>query len=137
MLRLMGIILVIMALVIAIVPQFTTCESQGKAITLANGNTVPMKCKWTARAELGTAVPLLAVGTLLTINRRRGSLSSLSLLGIILGLIVMLIPTYLIGVCQTLMVCHTIMKPVLLSAGGVVTAASLVGLWFSRRMDQA
>ena len=136
MLKLFGITILVMALIIAIVPQFTTCESQGKAITLANGTTVPMKCKWTAQAELGTSVPLFAVGALMTTSRRKESRLSLSLLGIILGVIVMLIPTYLIGVCQTLMVCHTIMKPVLLTAGGVVTGASLAGLWISRRAEQ-
>jgi hypothetical protein len=134
--KLFGITVLIMALIIAIVPQFTTCESQGKAITLANGTTVPMKCKWTAQAELGTSVPLFAVGALTIAGRRRESRLSLSLLGIILGVIVMLIPTYLIGVCQTLMVCHTIMQPVLLTAGGVVTGAGLAGLLASRRAEQ-
>jgi len=134
--RVLGITLLIMALIIGIVPQFTTCESQGKAITLANGTTVPMKCKWTAQAELGASLPLLAVGTLVITNRRKESRRNLSILGISLGILVLLIPTILIGVCQTLMVCHTIMKPVLLTAGGVVTAVSLVGLLTSRRMDQ-
>ena len=133
--KLFGITLVIMVMIIAIVPQFTTCESQGKAITLANGTTVPMKCKWTAQAELGTSVPLFAVGALMTVSRRNEGRLGLSLLGIILGAIVMLIPTYLIGVCQTLMVCHTIMKPVLLTAGGVVTGVSLAGLLASRRAE--
>jgi hypothetical protein len=136
MLKLFGVTVLIMALIIAIVPQFTTCESQGKAITLDNGTIVPMKCKWTAQAELGTSVPVFAVRALMTTNRRKESRLSLSLLGIILGVIVMLIPTYLIGVCQTLMVCHTIMKPVLLTAGGVVTGTSLAGLWISRRAEQ-
>jgi hypothetical protein len=136
MLKLLGIAILVTALIIAIVPQFTTCESQGKAITLANGTTIPMKCKWTAQAELGMSVPLLAVGALLTTNRRKESRLSLSILGIVLGMVVMLIPTYLIGVCQTLMACHTIMKPVLLAAGGVVTGASLGGLWVSQRAER-
>ena len=131
--RVLGITLLIMALIIGIVPQFTTCESQGKAITLANGTTVPMKCKWTAQAELGASLPLLAVGTLVITNRRKESRRNLSILGISLGILVLLIPTILIGVCQTLMVCHTIMKPVLLTTGGIVTATSLAGLWVSQR----
>jgi hypothetical protein len=135
MLKLFGITVLIMALIIAIVPQFTTCESQGESMTLANGTTVPMKCLWTARAELGTSIPLFAVGTLMIISRRKESSRNLSILGIILGVIVMLFPTYLIGVCETLMPCHTVMKPVLLTAGGVVTAVSLAGLWISRRAE--
>jgi len=49
--------LVALALGTAIVPQFTDCASQGKAITLANGKTVEMKCHWTARAEIAVGRP--------------------------------------------------------------------------------
>ena len=42
-------LIIVLALVIGIVPQFTDCQSHGRAIALANGTTVPMKCHWTAR----------------------------------------------------------------------------------------
>lgn len=126
-----GIVLVILALFIAILPQFTTCESQGKYITLANGSTIPMKCSWTAKAELAVGVPLFAVGAMMSFNRRRDNLLSLSVLGTILGVAVLLLPTTLIGVCSSNMLCNTVMKPALLASGGLVTAISLGGLWVS------
>ena len=56
--RVLGIVLVIFALGIAIVPHFTDCFSQGSVLKLANGNTQPMKCHWTAQAEIAVGVPL-------------------------------------------------------------------------------
>ncbi len=137
MLRLLGATLLIMALVTAVLPQFTTCESQGKAITLANGTTVPMKCKWTARAELGIAVPILAVGVLMTTASRKESSRNLSILGAILGIAVLLIPTTLIGVCQSLMLCHTVMQPALLTTGSIILAASLAGWVVSSKSQKS
>ena len=63
--KVLGTILVVLALVIGIEPQFTECQSQGKSLALANGKTVPMKCHWTARAEWVPAIPLVAVGAMM------------------------------------------------------------------------
>jgi hypothetical protein len=53
----------------------------------------------------------------------------LTILGIVLGAVVMLIPTQLIGVCgMSTHICAATMKPTLLILGGVVTAASIAGL---------
>jgi hypothetical protein len=126
-----GIVIVVLALLVAILPQFTTCESQGKYITMANGMTTPMKCSWTAKAELAVGVPLFAVGAMMAFNRRKENFLSLSVLGVILGVAVLLLPTSLIGVCSSNMLCNTVMKPTLLAAGGLVTSISLGGLWVS------
>ena len=37
----------LLALVIGIVPFLTDCQSQGRALTLQTGRTIPMKCHWT------------------------------------------------------------------------------------------
>ena len=102
--------IIIFGLVVGIVPQFTDCQSQGRAIELANGRTIPMKCHWTARAEIAVAGPLLAVGGFLGFSRRKESLRALSILGIFLGVFAILIPTYLIGVCASFdMLCNSLM----------------------------
>ena len=44
--------ILVLAIVIGVVPQFTDCQSQGRALALTNGKTVPMKCHWTAQAAL-------------------------------------------------------------------------------------
>lgn len=123
--NLIGIAIIVFALAIAIVPQQTTCESNGKFLTLANGNTLPMKCSWSAKAEIAAGVPLLAVGVMMITSRRKESLKNLSIMGAILGAFVMAIPTNLIGVCSSQMPCNLIMKPSLVGLGAVATAASL------------
>jgi hypothetical protein len=128
-------VLVAIALVIAIVPAFTDCQSQGKSIKLANGMTVPMKCHWSARAEIGVAAPLLVVGAMLPFTRRKSSLFSLSILGAVLGVIAILIPGTLIGVCSTGMPCHTVMQPTLFVMGGLAIAASAGNIWVSRHAN--
>ncbi len=129
----LGIAMIVLALAIAIVPAFTDCQSQGKAITLANGSTIPMKCHWTGIAEIATGVPLLAVGAMMIPARRKSNILSLSILGIILGIFVVLLPNSLIGVCQTSMLCKTVMKPALTVLGSLAIVGSLGGLVFMRK----
>ena len=99
--------LIVLALLIGVVPQFTDCQSQGKAIQLPNGGTVPMKCHWTALAEIAVAVPLLVSGIFLFFSRQRESRRNAALMSSVLGFLVMLLPALLIGVCaKPDMVCH-------------------------------
>jgi hypothetical protein len=128
-----GAILVALALVIGIVPQFTDCLAQGSAIELPNGNILPMRCHWTRQAEVAVAFPLAIVGILVLISRRRQTLRALSFVGIALGVAAILLPTYLIGVCASDdMICSMLMKPTLLFAGVLTAATSLVGLVYLR-----
>jgi hypothetical protein len=134
--RIIAAIIIIFGLVVGIAPQFTDCNSQGRAIELANGRTIPMKCHWSAQAEIAVAGPLLAVGGLMGFSRRKESLRALSILGILLGAFVILIPTYLIGVCSNFeMICNSLMKPTLIFGGTVVLVASLVGLGLVSRVE--
>jgi len=129
-------ILVILALAIAIVPQFTDCESQGKSIQLPSGKTIPMRCHWTSQAELATAGPMLVLGGLMFTNKRKEALRNLAILGIVLGVFVVLLPTYLIGVCDNnAMLCNNLMKPVLIFSGTLAAVASLVALGLSGRPE--
>jgi len=132
----LGAFLILLALIVGAVPLFTDCQSQGKALTLANGRTIPMKCHWTATAEIAMAVPLLVVGGLMTFNRRQETLRALSIVGIVLGVFVILLPTNLIGVCMNPdMLCNSVMKPTLILAGALITAASLVVLIILRKEE--
>jgi hypothetical protein len=124
--KIAAVLMIIIALTIGIVPQFTDCESQGRTLTLANGREIPMKCHWTAQAEVGLAIPLMAVGSLLTFSKRKESFRNLSIMGAVLGAFVILLPTALIGVCgNPEMICNSIMKPFLILTGSLVTALSL------------
>jgi hypothetical protein len=136
--KVLAVSIVVLAIVIGIVPLFFNCQHDGKALVLANGREVPMKCYWTARASLLVAVPLLAVGLLLAFSRQRETQRALALLGAIAGILVILLPTWLIGVCQHAGAsCSLVMRPVLILAGVLVIVLSLVSVAASaRRAEQ-
>ena len=129
-------IIIVLALLIAIVPQFTDCESQGKMLTLQSGKQVSMKCHWTARAEIAVGVPLLAVGLLMLASKRKESIRNLGIVGALLGLMAVLLPGVLIGVCgNDDMICNSLMDPALVLMGIVVIVASLAAIWLSRSRE--
>jgi len=136
--KVIGVLLIILALVIGIVPQFTDCLAQGSVITMPNGNTMPMRCHWTRQAEVAVALPLLAVGVLMIVSKRRQTLRALSVVGLLLGASAILIPAYLIGVCAgEEMICSMLMKPTLIFAGVLTVAASAAGLVYLRGPEEA
>jgi hypothetical protein len=136
-LKVMGIVLIIVSLVIAIVPQFTDCYSQGSQIDLGNGKFIPMKCHWTAMGEIAVAVPLLAVGILMFVAKRKETFYILSILGLILSALIILLPSQMIGVCaMPTHICVSTMKPILLISGVVAIIASLIAIFFTTRVKE-
>jgi hypothetical protein len=127
-------VLVVLALVSAIVPQFADCQSQGRALTLADGRTVPMKCHWTSEASLATAVPLAMLGGLIFFSKRKETQRALAILGAVLGLFLILLPTALIGVCASPdMICNSLMRPTLIFTGILTMVTSGIALVLSLR----
>lgn len=132
--KLMSVVIIAFALVIGIVPLFTDCLSQGRSLTTSTGMNVPMKCHWTALAEIGIAIPLGLVGFFNMTSKRKETLNTLSAFGVTLGALAILFPTVLIGVCaNSMMMCRMIELPVLIFSGIVVIAASLVNLFGAPR----
>jgi uncharacterized membrane protein HdeD (DUF308 family) len=124
-----GIILIIFGLMIAIIPQFSSCHSLGSDITLQNGTKLPMKCYWTGQSELIVGALLLIIGILMIIGKRKETQLFLSIMGIFLGIAALLLPTYLIGVCaDPTHICNTILKTTLLILSPLVIIDSLAGL---------
>jgi hypothetical protein len=137
MFKFLGVVLIVLAVAIAVVPTFTDCQSQGSVITMANGSTTPMKCHWTGVAELGMAIPLVGVGIMMMASRRKETLSYLSVTGIVLAGVMIALPDGLIGVCANpTHVCVTAMKPALNSLGALVALGGIVGLIQSRRIKE-
>lgn len=130
--KISGVFLTAISFIVGIVPQFTACAFFGKSIALQDGRTIPMKCLWSARAEIGIAAGIFALGALMFTSKRLETRRYLSIVGIVLGAFTMLVPSELIGVCATpMMLCHSVMLPTMLTTGGLVTAVSIMGLVYS------
>ena len=134
-----AVIIILLAVVVGVVPQLTDCQSQGRSIELPGGRSLPMKCHWTARAEIALAVPLLLCGVSLLVSRRKESRRQQAVLMTALGLSVAMVPTVLIGVCaKPDMACYALMKPTLTLAGILVAAlGALCFLLASRQKEGA
>ena len=125
--KIIAVVLIVSGLVTIFVPSFYTCQAHGHAIQLPGGKSIPMKCLWTARAEIGMGVLLLAVGIFLFISRTLESRRFLSFLVLILGIFILLLPTTIIGICiNPDMPCVVLMKPILLLIGVVTVALGIV-----------
>ena len=124
--KFLGASVILLALVIAIVPVFSDCLSQGRALTTKDGKTVPMKCHWTGIAEIGLAVPLAIAGIFSLRKQRKDTSRILAVIGMAAGLMALLFPTVLIGTCAVpTMMCNLVMKPTLLASGILIIAASI------------
>jgi hypothetical protein len=148
--KVLAMLIVIAGLVTATAPQYTNCEAQGGTMptattvgagvalssitTMASMQTslaatiVPkMKCLWSARGALAVGVSLAVAGALLFFARRKETRRALGIVGALLGLSAILLPTTLIGTCASDgAVCNTTMKPIMLVAGGLAVAASVI-----------
>lgn len=132
-----GITLIVVALGIAIAPHFTDCLSQGSVLKLANGNTQPMKCHWTAQAEIAVGIPLAAVGIMLPFARRKGMTAGLSVTGIALGAMALALPYGLIGTCgMATHFCNTAMKPALTALGSLAIVGSVGAMVLARKAKE-
>jgi len=138
MIKVLSILIIILALVMAVVPVYTDCLSQGRALTLENGKTVPMKCHWTGIAEIGAALPVGLAGIFMLRTRRKETARTIGIMGMAGGALAILFPTVLIGVCSNPdMLCNMVMRPTLILAGTLAIAASLVIFFRAPSLEDA
>ena len=124
--KFLGVSMILLALVIAIAPAFTDCESGGKMLTTADGRSVSMKCHWAGIAEIAAAIPLGIAGIYALRSRRRETTRFAGIVGAASGATAILLPTLLIGVCANpMMLCNVLMRPILLTAGILAIVASI------------
>ena len=130
----LAIAIIAMAVLIGAVAYLNNCQHDGKALSLASGMKVPMKCFWTAMAEIGVAGTLLVLGGLQLSSRQRETHRALGIMGGALGALAILLPTLLIGVCaHPEASCHLVMRPAMIFLGILVMGASATqGLLASR-----
>jgi hypothetical protein len=131
--RILGVTMIVLALVLAVAPVFTDCESHGRMLTTADGRSVSMKCHWTGIAEIAAAVPLGAAGIYALRGRRRETTRFAAIVGATSGATAVLLPTALIGTCMNpSMVCNLLMRPILLAAG-ILAITTSVALFAAAR----
>ncbi len=109
-----GIIVIGLGMLVALIPEviFPVCTDM---IELVNGKSLFMKCHWTARAELVIGLLIIFDGIMLIGFKKREVSTALSIMLFLLGLSALLIPTALIGMCQTVtMPCRVGTEPALI-----------------------
>jgi len=105
--RILAGILILLGILVVLTPWyiFPVCEIKGVSDTgMADMHTNPgthMKCWYTAEAETGVGVLIILTGLALLALPGRVSRKASGIAGGILGVIVILVPTVLTGVCNT------------------------------------
>lgn len=115
-----GILAIILGGLVALIPKliFPVCTDM---IELMNGKTLFMKCHWSAMAEILMGILIVLNGIMLILFRKREANMALGMVLFFLGLSVILIPTVIIGMCQTVtMACRVGTQPALVVAGVIV-----------------
>lgn len=102
------------------------------------GTSVPMKCHWTAQAEIALGALVAIVGLLIFAfanqAETRGTLHTVVLA---LGAVVILIPTVIIGTCaDPSHTCNIGMRPALLLLGSATMLLGAFGLWDAWRSSK-
>lgn len=133
--RALAVISGVFGLLIAIVPQFLLPVCSASIETKA-GRFIPMRCFWTARVELAVGALIVLVSILLFLSRNRSTTLYLHIVLTGLGVVALLLPTNLIGVCMSpTMPCRIGTLPALIVLSGLVIAIGLAGLALSLRRD--
>ena len=103
-----GFIIIILGLLIVVGPFtfFRVCRPENSEMH--------MSCYYTARAELGLGIVISLLGLLTAISSSYKFRAALNIAALLNGIIVFLIPNFLIGVCDgEHMHCHAVTLPVL------------------------
>ena len=94
---------------------------------------MPMACRYTARVALGLGVviALLAIIGFFAPSRVR---AGLDIANAVLGVLVVLVPTMLVGVCRgSMMHCHMVTRPTLIVIGILALLFAVVAVYLDSR----
>lgn len=112
-------------------------KTPGKSGVMTSVMSSPMKCYWTARAELGVGILIAFSGLLLLLLKSLQSRLGLSLAIGLNGVLVILFPSVSIGVCgSTAISCRVLTLPALYILGGLTVAASVLNVSWHIRIEK-
>ncbi|MDP4182826.1 MAG: DUF4418 family protein [Bacillota bacterium] len=125
-----GMIIIVLGILVALIPKaiFPVCANQ---IELMNGKTIFMKCHWTAMTELMIGILIIVNGILLIGFKKHETCIALSIMLFLLGLAALLIPTEIIGMCETpTMACRVGTEPALIVVSVITMILGIGNIFF-------
>lgn len=112
-------------------------DSTGERSSMAMTNNTVMKCHWTAQTEIGIGVLIVLIGVILFVFKSIQIRLGLSLALILIGLLALLIPTVLIGVCNSKnMTCRLLSQPALALLSSIVITTSSANVFYLYHIDR-
>lgn len=129
--KFLAVLLLVLGVLIAVTPRyiFPVCEYKGLRIMTQGGGYTPMRCFYTGRAELGLGLLTVLLSIFLLLSTQRETQIYLSLSLALVFSLSLLIPSWLIGICQSpTMSCRVGTWPALLLEGGFGLVFSLLSL---------
>lgn len=121
-----GLILVVLGIVLSFVPHYIMPVCQ-HGIQLASGDVAPMRCFYTGQMEMACGVALAVLGVFVLLARSVPMRRGLGLAGLLLSLLILAVPTVLIGVCPgEAMPCHAGTYPAVMVLGVVSALVCLL-----------
>jgi hypothetical protein len=98
-------------------------------LELVTGKQIPMRCHWTAQAEMMMGGLVVLNGLMLAFAQQAETKRYLFALTVVLGVVVVLMPIYLIPTCDNPdMACNIGTKPAWMILGGMTIMMGLIGL---------
>lgn len=118
--KITGIVIAVLGLLTALIPTviFKVCAAMDGKF---------MKCHWTSQVEVALGIAVLALGLLIVLAKENAASSAYAAASAINGVLVILIPTVVIGVCGSAdMPCNSGTKPALIIAGALIIVVALI-----------
>ncbi|MEI6292246.1 MAG: DUF4418 family protein [Methanomicrobiales archaeon] len=127
-----GALLVLLGIVVALTSWiiFPVCEIHGLYTETKTGTKLPMPCGYTARAETGMGAIIIVAGALLIARSSRETRQAVGVFSVATGVLVILFPTLLIGMCKLAdHPCRQLTLPVLEVLGIFVIVVGIYLIW--------
>ena len=126
-----GVFILLIGILVILTPWyiFPVCEHYGDYVITQGGMQLPMTCGWTARAEAGLGALLIVAGGMVLARNTRETLQAAGIFSMALGVLVVLTPMVLIGMCKAAdHPCRVLTLPglVLLGIAAIIAGGYLV-----------